>query len=233
MSLWVLTDRRQAVRPLVEVVCAAVAAGAGTVLLRERDLPRGERVKLVERLRAVIPPGQARLVVAGADPLGGDAVHLSAAETAPVGLSLVGRSCHDAVDLAALASDWPGPPAVDYAFVSPVYATESKPGYGPPVGVAGLAALVRIAPVPVVALGGISAPAQVTECLSAGAVAVAVMGAIMRADDPGAVVAEMLTAARAVVPDGRLGDVAELTGARARLAGSGLAAALAGPAVGR
>ena len=51
---------------------------------------------------------------------------------------------------------------------------------------------VRV-PVPVVALGGVTA-ANAGSCLGAGAAAVAVMGPVMRAADPGAAVAELLAA---------------------------------------
>ena len=78
-----------------------------------------------------------------------------------------------------------------YATVSPVFATTSKPGYGPPLGLVGLRALVAGTRVPIVALGGVG-PDDVGVCLAAGATGVAVMGAVMTAADPGAVVRELL-----------------------------------------
>ncbi|PWU49622.1 thiamine phosphate synthase, partial [Micromonospora globispora] len=80
-GLVVLTDRWQARRPLPEVVAAAVAGGARCVVLREKDLPRAERVgagddQLPADLR------QDRPQLAG-EPLGGDAVHLPAAGAYP------------------------------------------------------------------------------------------------------------------------------------------------------
>ncbi len=171
----VLTDRRLARCPLVDVVAAAVAGGAAWVVLRERDLPRAERQALADRLRAVVGDG---LIVAGTDPLGGDAVHLPAAAP-PVTARLVGRSCHDAAEVAALDGE-------HYVFLSPVYPTATKPGYGPALMPAGAAALRP--PVPWLGLGGIDSPQRAAECAAAGAAGVAVLGAVMRADDPGAVV---------------------------------------------
>lgn len=63
-------------------------------------------------------------------------------------------------------------------FVSPFAATASKPGYGPALGPAGLAALVPGGP-PAYALGGVR-PDDVRACLAAGAHGVAVMGPLMR-----------------------------------------------------
>jgi thiamine-phosphate pyrophosphorylase len=128
--------------------------------------------------------------------LGADGVHLAGRDAPARSLSLrtgllAGRSCHDATDVRDAIAD-----AVDYVTVSPVYATSSKPGYGPPLGPDGLRALTRIAGATrVYALGGVDA-AAVTDCLAAGASGVAVMGAVMRADDPATEVAHILAALR-------------------------------------
>ena len=168
----VLTDRRLARRPLVEVI---ERARPDWVILRERDLPTDKRRRIADQLRAVLPAG--RLIVAGPDPLDGDAVHL--AERDPhVDVALVGRSRHRASHSSY----------ADYVTVSPIYPTISKPGYGPPLGASSAG---RVADVPWLALGGIDSARRVAECRAAGAVGVAVMGAVMRADDPGAVVAEL------------------------------------------
>ncbi|WP_435830355.1 thiamine phosphate synthase [Micromonospora echinospora] len=173
-----LTDRRSADRGLAEVVAQAVAGGVRWVVLREKDLPRPERAALAVELRAILADEGGTLVVAGPDPLGGDAVHLPAAGPyPPPRLGLVGRSCHDQAELARLTTE-------DYATVSPVHPTPTKPGYGPPLHPDGLADLIRTSPVPVLALGGIGTPDQVHACVAAGAVGVAVLGALMRAEHP-------------------------------------------------
>jgi thiamine-phosphate pyrophosphorylase len=172
----VLTDRRLAAGPLVAVVDAAVRGGAGWILLREKDLGYAERRALADRLRGVVPPD--RLIVAGPDPLGGDAVHLAAADPVPPEITLVGRSCHGTPELTT----------EDYVTLSPIYPTASKPGYGPALGPA------RTSPVPWLALGGIDCPERAAECVAAGAAGVAVMGAVMRADDPERVTRELVRA---------------------------------------
>lgn len=184
--LVVLTDRRQAHAGLVDVVAAAVDGGARYVVLREKDLPRAERAALAAELRAVLAPAGGRLVVAGPDPLGGDAVHLAAADPLPA-VELVGRSCHGEDDLKRLSTE-------DYVTLSPVFPSPSKPGYGPPLGLDGLAWLCSRAARPVYALGGITSSDQAAACVAVGAYGVAVMGAVMRADDPAKAVAELLNA---------------------------------------
>lgn len=181
----VLTDRRQTRRPLTEVVAAAVTGGARWVVLREKDLPRAERLVLAVELRAILSEVGGTLIAAGADPLEGRAVHLPAAGPYPAPeVPLVGRSCHDATELSRLSTE-------DYVTLSPVFASQSKPGYGPPLGPAGLSRLIRRARVPVLALGGVDSPSRAAVCLAAGAAGVAVLGAVMRAEDPAQVMAEM------------------------------------------
>ncbi len=185
MTLLVLTDRHQARGGLVATVAAAVRGGARLVVLREKDLPRERRLAMATELRAVLEPVGGKLIVAGTDPLGGDAVHLSATDPPVEGIGYVGRSCHDADELAAAST-------VDYVTLSPVFPTPSKPGYGPPLGTAGLARLVAGTSRKVFGLGGIGRAADARACRAAGAAGVAVMGAVMRAADPTAVVRELL-----------------------------------------
>ena len=185
--LLVLTDRTQCTGGLADTVAAAVDAGARAVVLRDKDLPLPERAALAERIAALLSPVDGLLVWAGAvGSTGSAAVHLSAADPLPDPRpALLGRSCHSAAELTRARAE-----GCDWAFLSPLAATASKPGYGPALGVAGLAALAPLGP-PVYALGGVG-PEDVAGCLSAGAHGVAVMGPVMR--DP-FLVTRYLTAA--------------------------------------
>ncbi|RBY76454.1 thiamine phosphate synthase [Geodermatophilus sp. TF02-6] len=176
--LLVLTDRTQCDRPLVEVVAAAVDAGARAVVLREKDLPGDERAALAAELRAVLDPVGGLLVVAGASARPAHpAVHLAAADPFPDPRpALVGRSCHSAAELRGAREE-----GCDWVLLSPVFPTRSKPGYGPALGVEGFARLQPLGP-PAYALGGVR-PADVPALLAAGARGGAVMGAVMRDPD--------------------------------------------------
>jgi thiamine monophosphate synthase len=181
--LIVLTDRRQCARALPEVVAAAVDGGARLVVLREKDLPDGERAALARRLHAVLAPAGGLLLLAGAAP-GPDGRHLAAADPMPPHpAGLVGRSCHDGGEVTAAAAE-----GAHYATLSPVFPSLSKPGYGPPLG---LSSLAQPFPIPVYALGGVDTPERAYACVENGAAGVAVMGAVMR--DP-AIVADLLEA---------------------------------------
>jgi thiamine-phosphate pyrophosphorylase len=196
--LLLVTDRRQARRPLEDIVATALEAGCRWISLRERDLPAADRTALVERLLPLVRRYDARLSL-HSDPHAEkhrefDGVHLpsngdAAAARALVGPDkLVGISVHGAADVAAI-----DPRIVDYAIAGPFALTQSKPGYGPALGHAGLAAIVRALPVPVVAIGGVDA-ANVADAVGAGAAGIAVMGGVMRADDPAREVRALLAA---------------------------------------
>lgn len=85
----------------------------------------------------------------------------------------------------------------DYWSVGPCFSTGNKPDAGGALGPEGFAALARLAPdgVPVIGIGGITA-ANAGEIVRAGAVGVAVIGAVLAAPDPEAVAREL----RAVLP---------------------------------
>nr|WP_246158259.1 thiamine phosphate synthase [Catellatospora sichuanensis] len=184
----VVTDRRQAARPLSDVVAAAVTAGARIVLLREKDLPRVQRLRLAVALRGLLRPVGGLLIVAGQDTLDGEALHLRAGAVAPLGRPrLLGRSCHDGAELDRLSTE-------DYVTLSPVYPSRSKPGYGPPLEPSGLRRLAARAGRPVLALGGVETPEQAAACRATGVAGVAVMGAVMRAADPASVYARLRAA---------------------------------------
>src|SRR4029077_14248563 len=95
---------------------------------------------------------------------------------------LIGVSTHSADEAAGQLRA-----GADYVTLSPIFLTDSKPGYGPALGLDALAAAPTIAPRPIVALGAIG-PDNAAQCLAAGAHGIAVMGEVMRAADPEAAI---------------------------------------------
>jgi thiamine-phosphate pyrophosphorylase len=105
--------------------------------------------------------------------------------------ALIGVSCHSELELAIAAAA-----GADYATYSPIFPTASKPGYGPPIGLAGLRRATSGTELPIVALGGIDA-SRVPACRAAGAAGVAVLGAVNHAVDPKAATRALVDAWRA------------------------------------
>lgn len=194
--LLVITDRLSAPRDLGQTVSEIFQAGCRWLMVREKDLATDALSELTKTLVDQARPFDARVMVNGdteaAKLAGAAGVHLQTA--AQVGAarrrlgdhSLIGVSAHGLEE--ALAA---GEAGADYITMSPVFLTDSKPGYGPALGISGLAAICRQQGLPVVALAGITS-ATASACLGAGAAAIAVMGSVMRADNPGSVVGDLL-----------------------------------------
>ena len=195
--LLVISDRSQAKRPLIEIAAAAFEGGCRWFSLREKDLPAAERRVLLADLVELGRPFGAVVMahddLDAVEAVSAAGVHLPAgSDPAAVGRrlprGLIGVSAHSENEAGAQLRA-----GADYVTLSPIFLTDSKPGYGPALGLDALAAAAAKAPGPIVALGGI-APANAAACLATGARGVAVMGEIMRAADPEATIRQLLAA---------------------------------------
>lgn len=186
-----LTDRGQLPRgrDLVSTVADCAEAGLEAVVLRELDLPEHGRQRLAHALGSI-----GIVVISARTRLDGvSAVHLASGQTPPDEGAVLphGRSCHGDAGIRIAVSA-----GASYLTISPVAPSASKPGYGPAVGAAGVRRAVRLAGrVPVLALGGVDAQ-NAGVMRNAGAHGVAVMGAVMRADDPGVAFGRIAQAVR-------------------------------------
>ena len=195
--LLAVTDRHGP-RPLIETVAAVLDGGGRWVWFRDKDLHPPERrdlaARIAERVRAsggvLTVGGDADLAAdlgAGLHLGGGTDLSVIAAARQRVGAALVGVSAHTLRDVAAAAEG-----GADYVTLSPVFATASKPGYGPALGLGAIAEAARIG-ILVVALGGIDT-VTAAGCRRYGAAGLAVMGGLMRAADPAAETRALLSA---------------------------------------
>jgi thiamine-phosphate pyrophosphorylase len=195
--LLAITDRRQARCPLVETAEALFAGGCRWLSLREKDLPPEERLALLRQLVALGRRFGATVgihddIAAAAD---ADALHLPeggaiGAARERLGPILIGVSAHDAAGLARAAAA-----GADYATLSPIFVSASKPEYGPALGLAALGDAARTARLPILALGGID-ERTIAGAVAAGAAGVAVMGELMRASDAEKTAARLVAALR-------------------------------------
>ena len=207
--LLVVTDRRQARRPLADVIEAALAGGCRWISLREKDLPADEQILSARALLPMVHRYGAVLTLHGDGALaklsGVDGVHLPAGINAAAGRAdigaekLLGVSIHTAREARAI-----DPAIVDYALAGPAFETASKPGYGPAVGRAGFGRASRLPQPCRRSPSAASTSARVGDLVAAGAAGVAVMGGVMRAADPAQEV-RALVAALAGALAGRAG----------------------------
>jgi thiamine-phosphate pyrophosphorylase len=190
LALIVVTDERlPAGRDLVDTVRAALRGGAPAIQLRDKLRTPRESVEMARALLAETRAVGALLFVndrvdvalaAGADGahLGDDDLPVAAARRiVPAGF-LLGRSADNSEVAAAAERD-----GADYVGVGPIYPTATKADAGAAVGPARIAAVRAAVRIPVVGIGGITA-ANTRAVIAAGADGVAVVSAMMNADDP-------------------------------------------------
>jgi thiamine-phosphate pyrophosphorylase len=193
-----LTDRRLAPDPVAraDAALAGLPPGTAAIHLREKDLGGRDLLSAARALRAVCAArGQLLLVNDRVDvalAAGADGVHLPAAGVSPADArrllppgALVGVSCHSVEDVARAREG-----GASYAFLSPIFDTPSKRGYGPPIGVEALRRAAALG-LPLVALGGVDA-ANAGALRAAGAHGVAAIRAWLAAPDPAAAVRALL-----------------------------------------
>jgi thiazole tautomerase (transcriptional regulator TenI) len=181
--LLLVTDAPRSRLPLLELAAEAIAGGVDAIYLRDVQLRPDDLARLVRKLRQAVG-SETPLLANGVDRAraAGTGLHLRERDLAPPDArtllgphALIGRSVHSPEEAAASTG-------MDYVLAGHVYPSTSKPGLRP-LGVAGFAAIAAAAPCPVLAIGGIT-PERVADVVRAGAHGVAVIGAIVEADDP-------------------------------------------------
>ena len=181
-----ITDRQQARGGLLSALTAALAGGVRWVSVREKDLAEEDQVALVSALRPLVHAHGGRLTLHGSAALAreaqADGVHLPADADAGAARALLGPQALIGQSLHSLSEAQAASGLLDYVVAGPAFPTASKPGYGPALEQAGLAALVRACRLPLLALGGID-EAGIPACKAAGCAGIAVMGGLMRTAD--------------------------------------------------
>ncbi|HEX2205129.1 MAG TPA: thiamine phosphate synthase [Longimicrobium sp.] len=203
LSLIVVTDPDcGAGREVADVVRAALRGGAPAVQLRGKEMPARELAALAGALLPETRAAGALLFVNDrvdvALAVGADGAHVgqddlpveAARQIAPPGF-LLGVSAETA-ELARAAERG----GADYVGTGPVYPTGSKADAGDAVGLARIAEVAAAVRIPVVGIGGI-ALSNTAPVVRAGAAGVAVISAVMRADDPEAAARALVRAVEA------------------------------------
>jgi thiamine-phosphate pyrophosphorylase len=189
-------------RSLAGIVAAAVKGGVTLVQLREKTASTRAFIEQARVLKRLLAPLRVPLLINDridvALAAGADGAHVGQQDmsvalarqllgpAAIIGLSIteLGQVRDRDVELA------------DYLGVGPIFAQSTKLDATPPLGLDGLAEVRRASSKPIVAIGGVSA-ANADAVRSAGADGIAVVSAIMGADDPRAAAAALVSAPKA------------------------------------
>jgi thiamine-phosphate pyrophosphorylase len=187
-KLYLITDRKQVKMPLTAAVRLALEGGVRAVQLREKDLPIREMLLLAQELRAITKEFGARLFINDrvdvARAVNADGVHLGH-QSMPVKAvretvgndMLIGVSTHSIEEAKAADAGW-----ADFITIGPIFDTPSKARFGSPVGLSIIKELKNELNIPFYAIGGIKS-GDIAQVMSAGASGVAVISAIMAAED--------------------------------------------------
>jgi thiamine-phosphate pyrophosphorylase len=189
-SLYLVTDRGLARgRSALEIVTAAVRGGASVVQLREKGCSTREFIEQGLAIKKFLKDHGVPLIINDrvdvAQAVKADGVHLGQNDM-PLGLAkkilgesmIIGISAESVKN--AIEAEKGG---ADYLGVSPIYTTPTKTDTAPALGLTGLKEIREAVRLPLVGIGGLNTE-NAAEVIRNGADGVAVVSAIVAADDP-------------------------------------------------
>ena len=189
-SLYLVTDRSLSRgRSTESLVEAAIRGGATVVQYREKNLSTRMMIEEAAAIAAICRRLGALFIVndrldvalaVGADGLhvGQDDMPARVARDLLGPAAILGVSAGSGAEAKKAEAD-----GADYIGASPIFSTPTKTDAGPALGIAGLSAMAAATTLPVVAIGGINAD-NARSLIAAGASGLAVVSAIVAADDP-------------------------------------------------
>ena len=196
-SLYLVTDRGLARgRSTLDIISAAVDGGATVVQLREKDCATRDFIEQALTIKDFLKARGVPLIINDrvdvAQAVGADGVHLGQTDM-PLEMAkrilgnsmIIGISAESLQD--AIEAEKGG---ADYLGVSPIYATPTKTDTAPPLGLEGLRAIYKAVGLPLVGIGGLNKDNS-ADVIRNGAAGVAVVSAIVAADDPEAAAREL------------------------------------------
>jgi thiamine-phosphate pyrophosphorylase len=197
-DLCLVTDRKLTQgRDLCAVVEQALDGGVRAIQLREKDLGGKELFELADKISVLCRRYNAQLFIndridvalavgAAGVQLGKTSLATETARTLLGADKLIGFSSHGVDE--AIAAQRNG---ANFLLFGPVYFTPSKAPFGAPQGVTALKELVDKVTLPVYAIGGINA-ANLAATMNTGVRGVALISAIMSAENPTAAATTIL-----------------------------------------
>jgi len=189
-SLYLVTDRALSRgRSTMAIVSAAVAGGVRVVQLREKSAETREFFQEAMAVRGFLKKRKIPLIINDridvALAVEADGVHLGQKDM-PIESArrilgdsmIIGISAESMAD--AVAAEKAG---ADYLGVSPIFSTPTKTDTAPALGLEGLRRIREVVSLPLVGIGGLNA-GNAARVIEHGADGVAVVSAIVSADDP-------------------------------------------------
>lgn len=197
IRLYLVADPSLSKTPIHDAVAIALHAGVSAVQLRAKHLDDRSHLQMARDMRAICHQHNALFLVNDrlhiALLAGADGVHVGVSDVSPTDIRryagnafIIGYSPESVMDRAIADADYLG--------IGPVFSTTSKRDAGIALGIEEFKRRVDLVNLPVVGIGGIT-PDNASSVVRAGAVGIAVISAILNADD----IAESTAAIRMAV----------------------------------
>lgn len=175
----------------------ALEAGINAIQLREKDLSVRELLDMAYWMRELTNEFNAKLFINDrvdvALAVEADGVHLTQNSMPAYAVRkisgekfIIGQSTHSIEEALRAQND-----GVDFITLGPVFETPSKIKYGKPIGLETLKSVKKVISIPVFAIGGIN-PENVKKVRNTGADGIALISAILAAEDKRQISEELL-----------------------------------------
>jgi thiamine-phosphate diphosphorylase len=200
-SLYLVTDSVLARKSIPEVVKKAVIGGVTCVQIREKSADTRDFIDIAIAVKNILAEYDVPLIINDridiALAVNADGVHLGQNDM-PLYMArkicgpdmIIGISSESQDD--AVEAEMKG---ADYIAVSPVFSTPTKTDTVLPLGLSGITNIKKSVKIPVIGIGGINL-SNAAAVIKSGADGIAVVSAIMAADDPGKAARELRAAIR-------------------------------------
>lgn len=173
----------------MELAKLAIRGGADTIQFRQKSGPTREMIQVAGDVKQVCAERGVTFIVNDrvdvAIASGADGVHLGQDDfPIPLARELLGKGCIIGGSAATMEEARKClSEGADYVGFGPVYPTTSKDDAGPVSGISILKGVVESIPLPIIAIGGVSAE-NAAEVMEAGAHGIAVISAVCCQQDP-------------------------------------------------
>jgi thiamine-phosphate pyrophosphorylase len=199
LAVYLVADTGATKRPLLDDVGAALAGGVTAVQLRAKTVTDREALALALAIQRLCDDRSALFLLndrldlallskANGVHLGVDDIPLDSARALLGSGAIIGYSPETDIQTTTA-----GTLGADYLGVGPVFGTTSKSDAGTAIGLATIHRRVDLAGIPVIGIGGVTT-GNAGSVISAGAVGVAVVGAVLHAHDPRRAAADLRSA---------------------------------------
>lgn len=189
LRLYVINDVKQRDDDVVKKINLAIEGGVTIVQLRAKNFPRNRAISLGNRLHMSTANAHIPLIINDYPDLvqviGAEGCHVGQKDMSAIEVrriigddKILGVSANTVEEAIRAEKD-----GADYIGAGPIFPTASKPDADPAIGLDGLSEIVKSVSMPVVAIGGIDY-STISDVMKTGASGVAVISAIMSAEDP-------------------------------------------------